>query len=278
MNITTLIEIFINKIPLWIIQYLFCGSNKTQKNQIGHKNGGKIRINKYLHVGNRQIEFIQRIIVINLIFYIINYFCLVHISGLQLQFKVYLIAILMITEWGGSFFIYDDLFKKYLIGFDIYDEKRMEQLTRPIWFFHFILCLLGLGGIYAFATIDITLAGFTFLSLLFLIIIIFVYYRNYKSKKIERYDIKSFKGGLDHQCGDYVKFDMDIRIYLKNHYYKQINLLESDLYICDNDDVYIISKDKEVERLEKEKISYIAIKNDAIYWRNEELGWGIYSE
>ena len=147
MNITTLIEIFINKIPLWIIQYLFCGSNKTQKNQIGHKNGGKIRINKYLHVGNRQIEFIQRIIVINLIFYIINYFCLVHISGLQLQFKVYLIAILMITEWGGSFFIYDDLFKKYLIGFDIYDEKRMEQLTRPIWFFHFILCLLGLGAV-----------------------------------------------------------------------------------------------------------------------------------
>ena len=71
---------------------------------------------------------------------------------------------------------------------------------------------------------------------------------------------------------------MDIRIYLKNHYYKQINLFESDLYICDNDDVYIISKDKEVERLEKEKISYIAIKNDAIYWRNEELGWGIYSE
>ena len=158
------------------------------------------------------------------------------------------------------------MFKRNLIGFDYNDFKRMEEVSRQLTLVHTM--------VFAINSIDLLfdIIDLTAYAQAITILIIFVYccyiYDKMKSKTIY-----SFRCESEGNIGPAADLDKDIKIHFKNGHIENINLQISDLYICDDDNILILSKNSKRKLYNKNRIIKISIKNENIIYDGSRNKW-----
>ena len=264
---------FFKDLPSNWLKYIFLGTNKKKNWTMEAKEDSTIIINKYRHQILRQIEFIIRALVFGVLLYFLNDIYLKNtldkVFGILLKTSVTLtnqeilgigaVIILIQCVITSSFYVCN--FKNGLIGMDMSPSKK-KKLTYPIVIINVIIFLFIYIRFINIGTIIIFLG---YLAIAFI-------YCYVKSKSMKKHEIYRFFSGSRYNSTDNPLLHKDIYINLRigKDRHKKLNLLENNLYICDNDDILIVSKSGKKDLIKKETIDNIQIKNDKITYQNNE--------
>lgn len=253
--------------PAWVVKFLVFGSDETNIKFMYFKNKSMIRINKHMHSYYRQIEFVWRIFVLNFLWNVINCFIL-------LKFESYLtwgILGLLSLEFIFNLWFILYRFKKHLIGFSSTDYQRRRKLELPLYRFEIMFFVIG-AVIYVLPVrLNIKIAfQMLFLAIMFAAVCI---YTDFKRQKLRKYDIVYAHAKSDIDIGDAIDPEKDISIKMKNGTIRKINLNRSNIYICDNDDIWIVTpKEKNANMETKENDIKKIILVPGIERRETETG------
>ncbi|WP_097005227.1 hypothetical protein [Lacrimispora amygdalina] len=258
-----LTEIFkeFKELFLEIFLFIIMGSDKTSKKQMYSNIGRKIRISKDTHLAKRKIEFCIRICIFAFACYYFN----VYIMS-KIFVEPYVIIGVLVMEWFVLLNYHEVMFKRNLVGFDNNDFKRMREVSQQLTLIHTM--------VFAINSLDLL---FDIINLVayaqaITILIIFIYccyiYDKMKSKTIY-----SFRCESEGNIGIAVDLAKDIKIHFKNGYIENINLLISNLYICDDDNILILSKNSKRKLYNKNRIIKISVKNENIVYDSLQNKW-----
>ena len=264
--IKQIIEILSSVTPKWVIMVLLFGFDETDIRQMRIKEKDTLRINKYLHCCNKQIEFVWRAFIFNVICSKIN----IAILSNQQKFKIEEIIFIILIEILFGLWYLVSTFDQSLIGFDKNNENRMLEIKRPFIVSHVIFTLINIVECVIFIGYNMTTNIFIMVTFLF----VFAYTMN-KYQQLREHDIicEGVKNNIN--IGNGVDLEKDISIKKNDGTTEKIDLSKSNIYICDNDDIKIITSGTErrvVEKttisLEKDTIQSINVKNKKIVYRN----------
>lgn len=267
-----LLSIF-NSLPENLIYFLLFGTNKKVRWALEAKENQIIIINKFRHQVNRQIEFVRRVLIIDFILYFLNDIWLIRVinKGFQLFLKspkiqvskdmvLSIVATLLIIEFIATTIFFITHFNNGLIGIDTNIPKK-KRLTYPIMTVNFLEFIFIFIRIYYINSI---LLYFIFIAAVLVFCVI-------KSLRLKKHEIYRFLSGSSYESSDAPRLDKDFYINLKygKNKHRRINLLETNLYICDNDDILLMKKSKNSEIIKKENIENLQIKNTYIVYKDE---------
>lgn len=230
-----------------------------------------IIVNKYRHRTFRQIGFIIRVMFFGTILYFLNDIYLgkildnlfnlifkgqVHLS--RLSYAVISLCFISI-ECVLTTLLYTNYFRQGLIGIDMSSDV-IKKLNTPITVVNI--------GIFACTYARLLYTNTVILFVIYLFVILIYCCRLYIQMK--KHDIFCFFSGSRFSSTENPLLHKDIYLNFKTGENKQVNLLENNLYICDNDDILILSINGERETIRKESIESLQIKNDFIVYKDKE--------
>lgn len=265
---------FLEYLPSNWFRFIFLGTNQKENwfREAGENSVNTL--NKFRHQTKRQVEFIIRVLIFGVIFYFLNDLFLM--TGIQMLFELLLkqhlqfTGLNMIISIGVCLFIeciitlrfYVINFKKGLIGIDLC-SKQSEKLTYPFVIENILFFILIFIRFY-WQLISVCLFLVCLLGALLYCCFLLITVTNYR--------ILDFTSGSRYNSTDYPLLHKDIYLNMKTgeEWHKRINLLEMNLYICDNDDILLFPRNGEPEVFKKENIESIQIKNKFVEYRNNK--------
>lgn len=259
-------------IPLSLRYTILLGSNKSKFWDMEAKENKQIMFNKNRQRTRRLAEFIFRSGVIWTFIMLPGVFnslaVRLSINTGNLLSKKEVLVLLLVAFYGFCVLVQTVTFKNGLIGINP-DSKRAKLEVGSLW----VINLLGAGMLYICSTYKGTLLGLITCPIyaITLILIIAILLIN-----LDRYTVYKFKSGSIGTNVDNILLDRDIYIIFNNSDIKMLNLLTTNLYICENDDILLISLSKNKKELVKEhirktSIRYIAVGKVRIKYNG--IGW-----
>lgn len=272
MNMETLLS-FIPDLPSSWIHFIIFGTNKKKIWSMEAKEDCTIIVNKYRHRTIRQVEFIIRVLFFGTILYFLNdiylerilnnLFILLFKSQVHLSRFFFLIISLcfILSECVLTTLFYTHYFRQGLIGIDMSSGVK-NKLNTPI--------VITNIGVFIWTYIRLININTVILFKLYSVCVLLYCCHLYNSMK--KHEIFRFFSGSRFSSTENPLLHKDIYLNFKTgkNKHKKINLLENNLYICDNDDILILSKKGEKEIIRKENIESLQIKNDFIIYKNNE--------
>lgn len=270
---------FIPNIPASFLLLLILGTNVKKIWYMEAKEDRTIVINKYRHRTIRQVEFIVRALVFGIIIYFLNDIYLenflnwifslllkTHVILSEKEFLYFQVPCVIFAEFVLTSIFYDSTFKKGLIGMDMSPHSK-SRMVCPIIFVN-----MGI-----FVLIYMRLINVLSVFLLIIFIAFVLLYCIVRMTLMRKHEIFRFFSGSRYSSTEQPLLHKDIYLNLKNKGKKhkkkskkhiRINLLENNLYICDNDDILVLNKCGTQKIYYKEEIKSLQIKNDHIVYKD----------
>lgn len=227
-----------------LFNFLLFGSNELHKIDMGHKPGTTVIINKKLLPFKKQSEYLLRIFLLD---YFILFFQEYIYFKLNLNFDITRKVTFIILEGFIIYAFHKKNFTNEII--DLYKLNSLKQLLKeefPLKIAHLTIYLT-----YAIAVLVSTHSyiASTKIEIFFVTLITgaTLLFCDIKSQKIKKSELIRFMSNSDNNKSiDNVSLDKDITITSRTKDIYKINLCNSELFICENDNIMIlVSKNQE---------------------------------
>ncbi|MDR1549789.1 MAG: hypothetical protein LBT06_14540 [Hungatella sp.] len=259
---------------------------------MGHKPGDTIIINKKLLPFKVQFEFLIRIFILDyFILFLQEYFY----NILNLDFDNLNKITFIVFEYFLIFIFYERNFRKEII--DLYRPNHLRQLVKkefPLKIAHFFIFLTYIIAIIISIYSYVGSIGIETVFVITILAVILLF-EDFSFKKIKKSEIFRFESNTDKSKSiDNIALDKDITITVRTRDTYKINLLNSELFICENDDILILvsknhqnntknvnsiilpSVSKEIlenKRFEKSSIDHIRFGKTIIKFNESSKSW-----
>ena len=251
-------------------QIIFIGTDKKKFWSMEAKKNKGLIWNKQRHRTHRLLEFIIRSWVIwSSVLWsgMLSKLSGVMFAGNERMTQNETALIIAVAFYGLCIIVQISTFKNGLIGINMFSKRTTwEKIGLGI------VNLLGFNMLYVSFWFREGQWGTTIWGAYTLIILTLLAILLAKLKKHTVYQCKT--GSTDNDNIG-VQLDRDIYVEFNNSDRKQINLLINNLYICDNDDILLISKPEKgkeaiIQRINKASIKYVSIKGIKIKYGDSQ--------
>lgn len=227
-----------------LFKSLLFGSNELHKINMGHKPGTTVIINKKLLPFKKQSEYLLRIFLLD---YLILFFQEYFYFKLNLNFDITRKVTFIMFECFIIYEFHKINFTNEII--DLYQPNSLKQLYKeefPLKIAHFTIFLTY--AIAVFASTHSYIVS-TKIEIFFITIITgaTLLFYDIKSQKVKKSELIRFMSNSDNNKSfDNVSLDKDITITSRTKDIYKINLCNSELFICEDDNILIlVSKNQE---------------------------------